>query len=73
MKKVSAEAMVVGSLVGCVVCIFVLAVVAGIEASRIDRLQDRVSCLEHPHGESSITATKSNGKWVVTKPHRTGC
>ena len=25
------------------------------------------------HGESSVTATKVNGKWVVSKPHRTGC
>lgn len=25
------------------------------------------------HGESSITATKVNGKWVESKPVRTGC
>lgn len=39
----------------------------------INELQKRIECLEHPHAESSISATKINGKWIVSTPHRTGC
>lgn len=44
------------------------------ETGRIDRLQARVSCLERPHGESSIAAKRVGGHFVVTAgPTRTGC
>lgn len=44
------------------------------DRGRIDRLQARVACLEHPHGESSIAAVRVGKKFVIVRPaHRTGC
>jgi hypothetical protein len=45
---------------------------------RIDNLQARVACLEHPAGASSIAgrlvSVRSGRMFVVTQPaHRTGC
>lgn len=37
-------------------------------------LDHKVNCLEHPYAASSITATRVNGKFVITKPaHKTDC
>lgn len=41
--------------------------------AQLAELKKTVACLLNPHGESSVTATKVNGKWIVSKPTRTGC
>ncbi len=41
---------------------------------KINKLDNRISCLEHPHGASSVAGEFKNGKFVVTQPaHKTGC
>jgi hypothetical protein len=51
-----------------------MSILGGKDSRRIDRLEHRVDCLEHPHGESSVAATKINGRFRITQPAtRTGC
>lgn len=62
------------SFIGLCLAVLCLAVAIVVVNIKLERLQHRVDCLQHPHAESSIAGVFKNGKFHVTQPaHKTGC
>jgi hypothetical protein len=59
--------------IAVIVLVIAMFVVIGRQNTELENLRTENACLKHPHGESSVHATFTNGVWKVSKPVRTGC
>jgi hypothetical protein len=59
--------------IGQITIVGVLMAIAILLSARIDRLERRIDCLEHPHGASSVAVQLRPSYKVIQPATRTGC